>query len=212
MSVKVNLLPREVQRQARERRVALGSLTALAVWVLLLALLYLQNVLAVNNAREERDAEQAELDRLQAQVERLAPYRELARRYDTHNTLLATTMGSQIAWSRVLNDLAVVFPANSSLLTLSATVGTPAEQADADEVPLVGALQFNGYTVERYAPGVESVLLGLDDAASFQALYLSNAMRALIETTEVTNFSGAAELTEHVYSRRFVDGLPEDER
>ncbi|HWH31488.1 MAG TPA: hypothetical protein VNU01_02320 [Egibacteraceae bacterium] len=211
MSVKVNLLPREVEERARERRVGLLSLTAVGVWVLLLALLYLQSVMAVNNARDERDAEQAELERLQAQAERLAPYRELARRYDTHNQLLASAMAPQVSWSGVLNDLALVFPANSSLLTLSASLGVP-EGEVGGEVPLIGSLQFNGYSVERYAPGVESVLLALGDAPAFQALYLSSATRGLIGTTQVTNFTGSAELTERVYTGRFAQGLPEGER
>lgn len=214
MSVKVNLLPREVEARAHERRVGLLSLTAVGVWVLLLGLLYLQSVMAVNNARDERDAEQAELARLQAQAERLAPYRELARRYDTHNELLASAMGPQVSWSGVLNDLALVFPANSSLLTLSASLGVPEGEVggEAGGVPLIGSLQFNGYSVERYAPGVESVLLALGDAPAFQALYLSSATRGLIGTTEVTNFTGSAELTERVFTGRFAQGLPEGER
>lgn len=216
MSVKVNLLPREVEVLVRERRVALASLTGLAAWVLILALLYLQNVLAVNNARDERDAEQAELARLEAQVELLAPYRELARRYDAQNTLLATAMASQVSWSGVLNDLALVFPGNSSLLTMSATLApqgaAPPAAAAGGEAPLIGSVLFNGYSVERYAPGVESVLLGLEDGPAFQALYLSTAGRGLIGTTQVTNFTGSAELTERVFTRRFTDGLPEEER
>lgn len=222
MSVKVNLLPREVEVRVRERRVALGALTGLAVWVLLLGLLYLQNVLAVGNARGERDAEQAELARLQARAAELAPYRELALRYDTHNTLLAHAMTPQISWSGALNDLALVFPANSSLLTLTATRSAPAALtpgappapggAVGGVEPLIGSLQFTGYSVERYAPGVESVLLGLEDAPSFASLYLSSAARALIGTTGVTNFNGSAELTEKVFTQRFAQGLPEDQR
>lgn len=216
MSVRVNLLPREVEVRVRERRVALGALTGLAVWVLILALLYLQSVLAVNSARSERDAEKAELARLEARVALLAPYRELARRYDAHNTLLATAMGSQVSWSGVLNDLALVFPGNSSLLTMSATLspqgGAPAAATAGGEAPLIGSLLFNGYSVERYAPGVESVLLGLEDAPALQALYLSTAGRGLIGTTQVTNFTGSGELTERVFTRRFERGLPEEER
>lgn len=213
MSVKVNLLPREVEAQVRERRVALGALTGLAIWVLLLALVYLQSVLAVGDARDERDAEQAELARLEARAAELAPYRELARRYDARNAILAAAMGSQVSWSGVFNDLALVFPANSSLLTLNASLGAaPGAAVAGGEIPLIGGVQFTGYSVERYAPGVESVLLGLDAAPVFESLYLSNAARALIASTEVTNFTGSAELTERIFTRRFTNGLPEDER
>lgn len=216
MSVRVNLLPREVEVRVRERRVALGAVTALAAWVLILALLYLQSVLAVGNARAERDAQQAELARLEARAQELAPYRELARRYDAQNTLLALAMESQVAWSGVLNDLALVFPGNSSLLTMSTTLsaqgGAPAATTPGGEAPLIGSVLFTGYSVERYAPGVESVLLGLEDAPALHALYLSTAGRGLIGTTEVTNFTGSAELTERIFTRRFAQGLPEEER
>lgn len=212
MSVKVNLLPREVTLKVRERRVAMGSVTAVAVWVLLLALLYVQQLAAVGNARDERDQETVELARLQAEADRLAPYRELAQRYDRGNALLADAMTPQIAWSGVFNDLALVFPANSSLLTLNVTSAAAATEATLVDSDDSGAVTFTGYSVERYAPGVESVLLGMGDAAAFEDLYLNSAARVLIDQTPVTDFDGSARLNERVFTRRFVNGLPEDER
>lgn len=214
MSVKVNLLPREAELRIRERRVNLGAGIGMAVWVLVLALLYAAQVAAVHRAEDERDAEQAELARLQAEADELAPYRALAAEYDMRNALLAGTMSGQIAWSAVLNDLALVFPSNSSLLTMSAAAQIAEAPENGVAVPAgrAGQVDFTGYSVERYAPGVESVLLGMGDAAAFTDLYLSSAGRLERNRTMVTSFQGSAGLTEAVYTLRFVDGLPEVEQ
>jgi Tfp pilus assembly protein PilN len=215
MSVRVNLLPPEQARLSAERRRAVVALAALGGWTLLLVLLFVAQLASTGNTREQRDREQVELARLDARLEELAPYRDLARRLDARSDLLASAMAEQVSWSGVLNDLALVFPSNSSLLTLSAsrTGRAPAAAGGpAVVLPGVGSVQFTGYSVERYAPGVESVLLGLDDAAAFEQLYLSTAARTLIQQTLVTNFSGSGRLTDEVYTHRFDDGLPEEER
>ena len=215
MSVRVNLLPPEQARLSAERRRALTALAALGAWVLLLALVFVVQLTATGNLREGRDREQVELTRLDARVAELAPYAALARSLDGRTALLVATMSEQISWSEVLNDLSLTFPSNSSLLSLSAARGGDlpvAAGTPAVALPGVGSVQFTGYSVERYAPGVESVLLGLDDARSFEQLYLSTAARTLIQQTLVTNFTGSGRLTDEVYTHRFDKGLPEVER
>lgn len=215
MSVRVNLLPPEQARLSAERRRALIALVSLGIWVLLLGLVFVVQLTSTGNLREERDREQMEVARLDARVAELAPYAALARRLDGRTALLVSSMSEQIAWSGVLNDLALVFPSNSSLLSLSAARGGDAPASPgtpAVPLPGVGSVQFTGYSVERYAPGVESVLLGLDDADAFEQLYLSTATRTLIQQTLVTNFTGSGRLTDEVYTHRFAKGLPEDEQ
>jgi hypothetical protein len=215
MSVRVNLLPPEQARLSAERRRAFLALFSLGIWVVLLGLLFVVQLASTGNLREERDREQVEVARLDARVAELAPYAALARRLDGRTALLVSTMSEQISWSEVLNDLALVFPSNSSLLSLSAARGGDAPAAagsPAVALPGVGSVQFTGYSVERYAPGVESVLLGLDDADAFEQLYLSTAARTLIQQTLVTNFTGSGRLTDDVYTHRFDDGLPEEEQ
>lgn len=214
MSVRVNLLPPEQARLSAERRRALTALVALGGWLLLLVLLFVVQLTATGNLREQRDREQVELARLDARVADLEPYAVLARSLDGRTALLVTAMSEQISWSEVLNDLAMVFPSNSSLLTLSTARSMEAPPAGAPAAALggLGSVQFTGYSVERYAPGVESVLLGLGDSRSFEQLYLSTAARTMLEQTWVTNFSGSGQLTAKVYTHRFDKGLPEEER
>jgi len=215
MSVRVNLLPPEQARLSAERRRALVAVAALGAWALLLGLIFVVQLTATGNLREGRDREQVELTRLDARVAELAPYAALARSLDGRTALLVATMSEQVSWSAVLNDLSLTFPSNSSLLSLSAARGGDAPVAagtPAVSLPGIGSVQFTGYSVERYAPGVESVLLGLDDARSFEQLYLSTAARTLIQQTLVTNFTGSGRLTDRVYTHRFDKGLPEEER
>jgi uncharacterized protein YlxW (UPF0749 family) len=207
MSVKVNLLPREVGELARTRRITNYTIVGVLAFVALLALLYVFKLGEVNNARNDRDAAQAEVTRLQAEVAQLEQFRQLADQLEARNALLTASMESEVSWSRVLNDLSLTFPANSSLLTLTATQADPAAGV-AQGPGIIGDVAFSGYSVEEYAPGVESVLIEFDKVQAFVNVFLSTAAQETIGTTEVTNFQGTVQLDEDAYTRRYVDGLP----
>lgn len=83
--------------------------------------------------------------------------------------------------------------------TVTATVGAP-----------VASVLFTGYSVERYSPGVETVLLQLDDVRGFFNSYLTTAGELLRGETLVTSFDGAVELNDEVFTERYADGLPEE--
>ncbi|MDP8969362.1 MAG: hypothetical protein M3N52_02440 [Actinomycetota bacterium] len=216
MSVRVNLLPPEVQERRRARRAAVLTAAALGAYLVLLGLVYLLKLGDVAQARQERDQAQADVARLQAQLDALEPFRRLAQQVEARNNVLAAAMATEISWSRVLNDLSLTFPPNASLLTLSATQPTAEDagetgQAESGAVALdevVATVEFSGYSVERYAPGVERVLLRFDEVRSFFNSYLATAAAEERGTTEVTNFNGSVQLGREAYTRRFAEGLP----
>lgn len=211
MTVRVNLLPAEVVERVRQRRMLGFSAAGLVVVVLLIGLLYALQVAAVSRTRAERDEEQVSLAQLQARVAELEPFRQLALSIDARETLLAAAMGQEVSWARVLNDLAIVFPSNSSLLTLAANATIGTVQADAVDAPAnIGTVTFSGYTVDRYAPGVEALLLRLDQVEALFGIYLGSASAELVGTTEVTSFNGTARIGPEAFSRRYVDGLPDE--
>lgn len=214
--VRVNLLPPEIGQRQRERRAIVVTALVVLGYVAVLGLLYVLKLGAVDAAREERDVAQAEVGQLQGEVARLAPFAELDRRLTARNGLLASAMGSQISWARQLNDLSLAFPASASLLTLDGVMAGTAEPAAAataggggvDLGDGVAKLTFSGYSVERYAPGVERVLVKLGDVPSYFNSYLSQAAESERGDTEVTTFDGAVQLDEDAYTGRYADGLP----
>lgn len=212
MSARVNLLPREIEERARTRRSASWTIAGVAVFAGVLGIVYLGKLGAVNGAREDREEAQARVTELQAEVATLQEFAELDRQVKARNELLAAAMATEISWARTLNDLALTFPASSSLTELAgAAVGATGEGASTDtniSAAAIASLTFSGYSVERYAPGVERVLLKFSDVGMFFNAYLAQAATELRNETLVTGFNGSLEMSEDARTGRYAEGLP----
>jgi hypothetical protein len=209
MSVRVNLLPRELAAVSRARAVTRLSVLGVALVAVLLGSLTLLQLQQVAEAERERDAAQARVTQAEQRLAALAEYRELKDRYEARKQLLAAAMADEISWARILNDLSLAFPSDSSLTTLtaSADASTPAA-GEIDPGSRVGRIVANGYSLDRYAPGVESVLIDFDGARGFFNSYLQTAAATRIGDNQVTNFSGTIDLDDDAYTRRYAEGLP----
>jgi hypothetical protein len=210
----VNLLPPEYAQQASERRRAVLTVFALLVLVGGFVALYFLKTQSVDAARERRDMAQAEVDRLTAEVAVLQEFSTLASQLDTGNDLLTFAMSSEISFARLLNDVALAFPSTSSLTTMTAgldvadtTVPVPGAVSSAAGI---ATLTFSGYSVERYAPGVETVLIEFARIRNIVSDYLETAAGAEIGDVPVTNFNGRADLGTGALTNRYANGLPED--
>lgn len=84
----------------------------------------------------------------------------------------------------------------------------PSTRADAGSAGSIGSITFEGYSVERYAPGVESVVLQLEEVRSFIGSFVTAAQDEDIAETEVTSFTGLVDLDPDAFTRRYVEGLP----
>ncbi|WP_157965363.1 hypothetical protein [Euzebya rosea] len=212
MSVRVNLLPREFEERSRQRRMVGVGVLVVAAWVALLAFVLLGQLAAVNDAKDERDTAQAEVNRLQAEVQSLAAFQDLADRLNATNAILTTAMDEEVSWAQVLNNLALSVPTTASLRTFDGALNDPgtvsnevfAENDTAD----VGFLNVTGYSTERFAPGVESVLLRFGQVDSFFQQYLSNAVQEEIGDVGVTTFDAEVRLDEDNRTGRYAEGLP----
>lgn len=209
-TVKVNLLPREYEVQARERRVTGLTVVLVLVFVAVLGVVYFLKVGAVDQARAERDAEQAEVSRLTAELAQLEEFRELADRLQARNDLLAFAMANEISWAAMLNDLSLTFPASASLRTLTGQFDDPEEPGagEIDPGTRVAAMVFSGYSVERLAPGVEIVLIEFDKGRAFFNSFVTSSAVEEIGNAEVQGFDGSVQLDENAFTRRYEAGLP----
>lgn len=216
MSVRVNLLPREIVERARARRVTQYTAGAVVLFVGVLGLVYVLKLADVRSAEQARDDARVEVALLQDELAELDEYRILAEQLETHNALLASSMEKEISFSRVLNDLSLAFPSNASLQTLTMEAAD-AEGAQAGQPPEDGAVNFGeavakaiftGYSVEGVAPGVETVLLDFERTRAFFNTFLTTAAQDELGSTEVTNFNGSVTLDRDAYTGRYRDGLP----
>jgi len=206
MTARVNLLPKEIEQRARARRASSWAIGAVAAYAALLTLLYIAKLSDVQSARDDRDAAAQQVAALQQELSTLQEYAELDRQLAARNALLRDAMAQEISWARVFNDLSLTFPPSSSLTALTAA-STPADAPEAT-VGAVGNLTFDGYSVERYAPGVERVLVKFDEVTTFFNSYLTTAGELERGDTEVTSFAGTVQLNEEAYTGRYADGLP----
>jgi hypothetical protein len=214
MSVKVNLLPRELAADRAARRITGITVGVVLLFVVLLGFLYMAKLNEIAQAEDERDAAQAEVSRLQAEIAQLEQFRQLANEFEARNALLASAMGNEVSFARALNDLSLAFPATSSLRGMTMTAADPAavapQAATVDFGEAVATTTFEGYSTERFAPGVETVLVEFDKVATFFNTFLTTAQLEEIGTTEVTTFNGSLQLDEDALTRRYEDGLPEE--
>jgi hypothetical protein len=206
MSVKVNLLPPEIVARRHTRRVAAGTCAGVLAFIGVLGVVLSMKITQVEHARQDRDLAQAEVARLDARLAELQPYRELADALERDNALLAFAMEREISWAQILSDLSLTFPADSSLRTLTATVTEPTLQATGKET--IASVQFNGYSTQEYAPGIETVLIEFDKVRSFFDTFLTTAAREEIADEEVTAFDSSVRITDDAYTRRYAEGLP----
>ena len=213
MTARVNLLPREIEQRARARRTTSWAIGAVAAYAALLGLVYIAKLGDLNAARADRDNAEATVAALEAELATLQEFAELDRQLTARNNLLSASMATEISWARVLNDLSLTFPPSSSLLQLTGeAAGADATgAAGTDPNPnseSIATVTFSGYSVERFAPGVERVLVKFDEVDTFFNPYLSEAVEAPRGETDVTTFAGSMHLTDDAYTGRYADGLP----
>lgn len=214
MTARVNLLPPEIAHRAKARRTTSWVIGGVAAYAALLGLLYIAKQGDLDAAREERDNAAATVAQLQGDLAELQEFEVLDRQLVARNRLLSASMASEISWARVLNDLSLTFPASSSLLTLDGLALSAGQTGQSGNVPpnpnseSVASLTFTGYSVERFAPGVERVLVKFDEVDTFFNAYLSEANEEPRGDTDVTTFSGTVQLNEEAFTGRYADGLP----
>ena len=207
MSVRINLLP-EATKQ-RDRAAQQRSLAALAGVVLLAGLggIYLWQSSQVSQAEEELVAEQLRSSELRGDQAELVAFQELADRRDRSTEVLQTTMGDEVSFAGILQDVALVMPPDTELETLGVSLAQP----EIDGAPTVGTLSVTGRTLTAHAPGVERVLLGLDKIVSLKEPYMNSS--TLQETDgRVAVFSVDSQIGSEAETGRYTDGLPEESR
>lgn len=83
----------------------------------------------------------------------------------------------------------------------------PAPQAS-PEPGMIGEIIVEGYSVERFAPGVAALIVGVGQVPTFTSSFATSAQTEEIGDTEVTSFTGTADVDDRAYTRRYGDGLP----
>ncbi len=195
-SVRINLLPEEVAERNAARRVQAAAGAGALVVLVLLAGLYMWQLGRVNDAKDELAVQQAEVQRLQAEVNDLAEYQRLADQVDLVDASIVALLGGEASFAGILQDLAAVMPSDASIETLTIAV-----QADG-----TGTLTASAKSLTGHAPGVERFLISLDKVAAFDNVFFTSST---IDDVGIASFTFTVDLTPLILTGRYADGLPE---
>jgi Tfp pilus assembly protein PilN len=200
----INLLPPEAAQRAAARRARLGFALLAVVWLALLFLGFLFFSGRADSREEERDTQVALNDGIRSEIAALGPVAELARERDVRSDAIETALEIDVAWGRLLNDLARVIPDRVWLDSFSANV-----QVDEESVGF-GTVQMSGIAFDY--PDTASWLRTLDSdqwPAIGAGWVLNTASEQVVEGVNAVSFSSAGTITQNALSDRAVERIPE---
>lgn len=204
MSVRVNLLPAEVDARVRASRARAGAAVAGVGVLALLGAVYVWENSRVNDVKAELAAEEEVLAALQAEVQEFADYAELDRRAGDSAEILASALAGDVSFAGLLQDVAAVTPEDVEYESMTVTLGEPVASLG-DVRPAFGELTLVGAALD-HAPGVERLLIELDKVAAFGDLFFATGFDD--EFGDIT-FTVTADLGPEVFTNRYLNGLPE---
>lgn len=200
----INLLPPEAAQRATARRKMAGFVVLGVVYVALLALVALWWQGKATDAEDDLDAQLAANTRIEAEISSLSDVRILRSTYENSVDRLDKALANDIAWGRLLNDLARIIPDRIWVTSLDGTL-----QEDEENPFLLGQVAVSGVAFDY--PDASSWLRVLD-AEEWPALgggWVSSTNRSTIGESPVVNFTSVASLLDAARSNRVEERTPE---
>jgi Tfp pilus assembly protein PilN len=200
----INLLPPEAAQRATARRKMAGFIALGVVYVALLALVALWWQGKATDAEDELNSQVAANTRIEAEIASLGDVRALRSTYENSVERLGTALATDIAWGRLLNDLARIIPDRLWITSLTGTA-----QQNEENPFLLGQFSVTGVAFDF--PDASSWLRILD-AEEWPALgggWVSSTSRSTIGESPVVNFTSVASLLPEARSGRVEERTPE---
>lgn len=190
---RISLLPGEIAvRRAERRQVAMAGAAVAAVAAGLVGLFLLRQG-SVADAADAADREEARTSTLTAQVASLSEVETLEADLATRRATVDATLAGDVAWTRVLQEVAAVLPNDVWLTTFSGTRGDPAT-AGTDTLSFT-AMGFDQTSAARW-------LLRIGELPSVTGLWLPSSTSTEAAGRELVTFTSNANLTPSAHSDR----------
>lgn len=200
----VNLLPPEIAEKAVFRRVQVGLGAAVLACLGVVGLLYLSAASSVHSAQGDLDSATASGRSLQTQSAKYSQVTGVYARAAAAQTQLTTTMGDEVRYSQLLNDLSLSVPSNVWLTSLAYSSGAAAAATG----PAPGATAGIGtLSVTGVAFSHDDVAVWLESMAAQKTYvnpYFANSTEVLLGTRKVINFTSTATVTSAALSGRYT--------
>lgn len=218
MMRRIDLLPSTYQERRRERRnLGLVVVASMLVLLLLIGWWFLLGA-EVRSEKDKLADAQSTNQRLQGEIAQLSRFAGLQAEVTAKRQALVTVMTGDVDWPAVMTEVAMVIPGEVWLTGMSASAGTTEGAAPvgtetapvrvSDQTPF-GRISFQGKSLSM--PGVAKWLVSLRTVREFAAIWLNTATASETEGTITIDFDSTLELSDRAASRRFLDGLGEEE-
>jgi Tfp pilus assembly protein PilN len=218
---RVNLIPDKIAEEAKVRSAKLLAVGGVAVSAAIIgALLFMANA-DVSSAQDQLDAAQAQSATLHAQAAQYASVPLVYAQVTLSQQQLAQSMGGEVRWSYLLNDVALTIPKGVALTTLTGSIngatapltGTaaPAPAAGSSTTSVLGKPGIGNITFAAQATSYNNVALWLDSLAK-QSIYVDPYVTSATQATanagdpkapDLVTFSSTVTITNKALSHRF---------
>jgi Tfp pilus assembly protein PilN len=158
----VNLLPPDIQRGQRVRRVTLAVLAAGAVIVALVFAFYLLQAQSLSSVNDDISAQESTNEAFEQEIADLQRYEDLQVRAQQQQALLNSAYANEVAFSGLLMDLSRVIPSDAYLASFDVTTAAPVVAADQTTPAFVGTISTSGTgasfeTLSRWLTSLEQI-------------------------------------------------------
>jgi Tfp pilus assembly protein PilN len=201
---RVNLLPPEIHEARRLRRTQLALGGCVVAVLAALGGVYAVAAGSATTAGEELAAEQARTTTLSAEQAKYAEVPRVLAQVDGAKAAQERAMATDVLWYSVLNDLALTYPSEVWLDTLTVTVADPSQTASTTNplaTPGIGMVTFTG-KAETHSD-VASWLDVLDRTSGFADGSYTSSTRTDADGQIVVEFTSDAVVTGDALSHRF---------
>lgn len=213
----VNLLPPEIAQRRALRKLQVGLAAGVVACAAIVGVLYVGASSGKSDAQSRLDAANAQKVLLQGQTAKLSYVSTEKAQIDAARASLKAAMGSEVLWSKTLDDIRLrlpdgvryasiavtaVTPAATTAGTTTTTTPTPAPSA-ASPVGLPSNVVAT-VTITGSALDLDAVAQELDQLAlvpGFTNVYLTTTAKT--GTSGVATFSETADITNTVLSHRY---------
>jgi Tfp pilus assembly protein PilN len=199
---RINLLPPEREERRRARQTTTTIVAAGVALVVLLALVFVAEIIRLNGQKNALVAQQGKNAALQGEIAQLSQFQQLDTQLQQKTTLLKNITQDEVRWSIVLADLSLVIPSDTWLTNFTATQATTSATqsgAGAQASPAIGTIQLTGTTFSHL--DVAKWLTRLAGVDAFTNPYLSLSSKGVVSTTVVVNFNSTVDLSDQALRR-----------
>ena len=203
----INLIPREGKKETQSRRRLLMMAGLGALFVLLLAAITVWRQGAVDDAREDLEAQLSANQSLQAEVAALAGAEDIQNQFNAEAATLSLALANDVSWGRLLVDLGRVIPDKVWVTSYSGSVNRLT--ADSTEDAGIGQISFSGIAFEP--PDVSAWIRVLDSEQypGVVSSWATGLTKSAIADVEVTNFGSTTALSAGALSDRIFERIPD---